>query len=58
MDFKMLAESMGCCGYRIEKAGDLIPTLLDAFVQDAPFVIDRPVDCGENTRLSARLAAL
>ena len=54
----MLAESMGCCGYRIEKAGDLIPTLLDAFVQDAPFVIDRPVDCGENTRLSARLAAL
>ena len=49
---------MGCCGYRIEKVGDPIPILLDAFVQDAPAVIDRPVDCGENTRLSARLAAL
>ena len=57
-DFKMLAESMGCRGYRIEKAGDLIPTLLDAFAQDVPAVIDCPVDYGENTRLSARLAAL
>ena len=35
-----------------------IPTLLDAFAQDVPAVIDCPVDYGENTRLSARLAAL
>ena len=54
-DFKLLAESMGCKGYRIEKTEDLIPTLEEAFQQKVPVVIDCPVDYAENMKLSKKL---
>ena len=57
-DFVMLAESMGCKGYRIERADDLMPILEDAFSQDVPAVIDCPIDYRENVLLTARLKAL
>ena len=57
-DFKALAEAMGCRGYRIEKAEELIPTLEDAFAQDRPAVIVVPVDYSENIKLTERLAPL
>lgn len=43
-DFKMMAESFGCKGYRVEKADDLRAILEDAFAQDVPSVIDCPID--------------
>lgn len=54
-DFKMLAETMHCKGYRVEKAEDLIPTLEEAFRQSVPSVIVVPVDYSENMKLSAHL---
>jgi acetolactate synthase I/II/III large subunit len=57
-DFKMLAESMHCNGYRIEKAEDLLPTLEDAFQQKAPSIIDCRVDYSENIKLTEYLAKL
>lgn len=51
-DFKMMAESMGLKGYRIQKTSDLLPTLEEAFRQTVPAVIDCPVDYQENMRLS------
>lgn len=51
-DYKMLAESMGLIGYRIERTEDLLPTLEKAFQQKVPAVIDCPVDYQENIRLS------
>jgi len=57
-DFKMLAESMHCIGYRIEKAGDLLPTLNEAFRQTVPVVIDCRVDYGENLKLTQNLCAI
>ena len=57
-DFKMLAESMHCKGYRIEKAEDLLPTLEDAFKQKIPAIIDCRVDYDENIKLTEHLAKL
>jgi acetolactate synthase-1/2/3 large subunit len=57
-DFVKFAESMYAKGYRIDKAEDLIPTLLDAFNQDVPCIIDCPVDYGENTKLTQHLKEL
>ncbi|MCD8081973.1 MAG: acetolactate synthase large subunit [Clostridiales bacterium] len=57
-DFVKFAESMGCIGYRIEKAADLIPTLEKAFEQTVPVIIDCPVDYSENTKLTAHLKEL
>ena len=67
-DFVKFAESMGAIGYRItkaeelaptlEKAGDLIPILEDAFRQKVPCIIDCPVDYAENTKLTAHLKEL
>lgn len=54
-DFVKFAESMNAKGYRIEKAGDLVPTLEEAFKQDKPVIIDCPVDYEENTKLTAHL---
>ena len=56
-DFKALAESMHCRGYRIEKAEDFIPTLRDAFRQKVPSVIDCRVNYGENMKLSMHCRA-
>jgi acetolactate synthase I/II/III large subunit len=57
-DFKMLAESMGLKGYRVENAEDLIPILKDAFAQQVPSVIDCPVDYSENLKLDEHLRML
>ena len=57
-DFVMLAESMGCKGYRVEHTDDLRTILEDAFRQDVPAVIDCPVDYRENTKLTERLQEL
>lgn len=57
-DFKLLAESMGCIGYRVEKTEDLISILKDAFQQNVPAVIDCPVDYTENMKLSEKLQKL
>ena len=54
-NFKMYAESMGCKGYCIEKADDLICALEDAFSQDVPCVIDCKVDYSENIKLTEKL---
>lgn len=51
-NFKMMAESMGLKGYRIQKTEELLPTLEEAFRQTVPAVIDCPVDYQENMRLS------
>ena len=57
-DFVMLAESMGCKGYRVDRAENLIPILEDAFRQEVPAVIDCPIDYRENALLTARLKEL
>lgn len=51
-DFKLLAESMHCKGYRVEKAEDLLSVLEDAFRQKIPSVIDCRVDYAENMKLT------
>lgn len=56
-DFVKLAEAMHCIGYRITKTEDFLPTLEKAFQQDAPVIIDVPVDYDENSKLSAELKA-
>ena len=56
-DFVKLAEAMHCIGYRITKTEDFLPTLEKAFAQDAPVIIDVPVDYDENSKLSAELKA-
>lgn len=53
-DFVKFAESMGLKGYRVESAGDLIPTLKTALEDDVPAVIDCPVDYRENIRFSRK----
>lgn len=57
-DYAMMAESMGCKGYRVRSAEQLQSALADAFAQDVPAVIDCPVDYSENMRLEKRLAGL
>jgi acetolactate synthase-1/2/3 large subunit len=57
-DFKLFAEAMHCKGYRIEKAEDLIPTLIDAFSQTVPSIIDCRVDYSENLKLTEHLCAI
>ena len=57
-DFVLLAESMGCKGYRVERAENLIPILKDAFRREVPAVIDCPIDYRENARQTARLKKL
>ena len=54
-DFVMLAESFGAKGYRIEKGGDLLPTLQEALKNDVVSVIDCPVDYSENLKLTSKL---
>ena len=54
-DFLLYAEAMHCKGYRIEKADDLIPTLIDAFSQTVPSIIDCRVDYNENIKLTQHL---
>lgn len=57
-DFVKFAESMGAAGYRIEKTEDLLPTLIKAFKQNKPVIIDCPVDYSENMKLTHHLEEL
>ena len=57
-DFVKFDESMGAAGYRIEKTEDLLPTLIKAFKQDKPVIIDCPVDYSENMKLTHHLEEL
>ena len=57
-DFVLLAESMGCKGYRVDRAENLLPILEDTFRQEVPAVIDCPIDYRENARQTARLKKL
>lgn len=57
-DFVLLADSMGCAGYRITAAEELAPTLEKAFSQDVPVIIDCAVDYGENEKLTQHLTEL
>lgn len=57
-DFVKFAESMGAAGYRIEKTEDLLPTLIKAFKQDKPVIIDCSVDYSENMKLTHHLEEL
>jgi acetolactate synthase-1/2/3 large subunit len=54
-DFIKLAESFGARGYRIERAGDLLPTLKTALADECVSIIDCPVDYSENLRLTEKL---
>jgi acetolactate synthase-1/2/3 large subunit len=54
-DFVAYAESFGARGYRIDAAGDLLPTLREALDDDGVSVIACPIDARENLRLTDRL---
>jgi acetolactate synthase-1/2/3 large subunit len=57
-DFVQLAESFGATGYRIEQAGELLPTLERALGARGVSVIACPVDYAENALLVERLGEL
>lgn len=54
-DFLMYARSFGAKGYRVEKAEDLKPILLDAMKQKITSIVDCRVDYNENVKLSNEL---
>ncbi len=55
-DFKALAESMHCHGYRVQSTEELVPTLEEAFANtDAPSVVVVPVDYSANMELTETL---
>ena len=49
---------VGAKGYRVESAGDLVPTLRQAIADDTVVVIDCPVDYSENMKLTEKLGKL
>lgn len=51
-DFVKYAESFGAKGYRVEKAGDLLPILKTAIADNTVSIIDCPVDYTENLKLT------
>jgi acetolactate synthase-1/2/3 large subunit len=57
-DFVKYAESFGAKGYRIERAGDLVPTLKQALADNTVAIIDCPVDYSENMKLTEKLSKL
>ena len=57
-DFVAYAESFGARGYRIESAGELLPTLTEALASDTVSVIACPVDYSANLRLTEALGEL
>ena len=57
-DFVKYAESFGAKGYRVESAGDFVPTLRRAIADDTVVVIDCPVDYSENMKLTEKLGNL
>lgn len=57
-DFIKYAESFGAKGYRVEQAGDLLPTIKQAFADNTVVIIDVPVDYSENMKLTEKLGNL
>jgi acetolactate synthase-1/2/3 large subunit len=57
-DVVTYAESFGAKGYRINSAGELLPTLKAALDDDGVSLICCPVDYSENLRLTDRLGEL
>jgi acetolactate synthase-1/2/3 large subunit len=57
-DFVAYAESFGASGYRIESAGELLPTLRTALAADTVSVIACPVDYSANLELIESLGDL
>ncbi len=57
-DLVKYAESFGAKGYRVEKAGDLLPMLKRAIADDTVVLIDCPVDYSENMKLTEKLGNL
>jgi acetolactate synthase-1/2/3 large subunit len=57
-DFVAYAESFGARGYRIEAAGELLPTLREALAADTVSVISCPVDYSANLQLTNALGEL
>ena len=57
-DFVKYAESFGAKGYRVESAGDLLPTLKKAIADKTVVIIDCPVDYSENMKLTEKLGEL
>jgi len=57
-DFVAYAESFGAKGYRIESAGELLPTLQRALADDTVSVVACPVDYSANSELIASLGEL
>ncbi len=57
-DFVAYAESFGAAGYRIDSAGELLPTLREALTADTVSVIACPVDYSANLELIRSLGEL
>lgn len=57
-DFVKYAESFGAKGYRVEKAGDLLPILKTAIADTTVSIIDCPVDYSENLKLTEKLGEM
>ncbi|MDL4817883.1 acetolactate synthase large subunit [Actinomadura opuntiae] len=57
-DFVTYAESFGARGYRVESAGELLPTLRKALAEDTVSVITVPVDYSHNLQLTDKLGDL
>jgi acetolactate synthase-1/2/3 large subunit len=57
-DLVKYAESFGARGYRVESAGDLLPTLKQAIADNTVVLIDCPVDYAENMKLTEKLGNL
>jgi acetolactate synthase-1/2/3 large subunit len=53
-DFVKYAESYGARGYRIQKSGELLPTMEKCFDEPGVHVIDLPVDYSDNDRILNR----
>ncbi|MEU9025780.1 acetolactate synthase large subunit [Actinomadura sp. NPDC048394] len=57
-DFVKYAESFGARGYRVESAGELLPTLRKALAEDTVSVVTVPVDYSHNLQLTDKLGDL
>jgi acetolactate synthase I/II/III large subunit len=57
-DFVAYAASFGIAGFRVDRAGDLLPTLRRALDVPGPALVEVPIDYRENLRLTERLGAL
>jgi acetolactate synthase-1/2/3 large subunit len=57
-DVVRFAESFGARGYRVDSAGELLPTLRAALADGGVSIIACPVDYSENLRLTERLGEL